>query len=121
MILPSTSFSSQHPSYFAPSRELRLPRDDRLSHVSLRHPSGCSLRDRSRTGSTPAPRGSLWSNPMVDIANRITEHVSDAEPDRLNGGNGNPAQPTAASGRDERGRFAPGNPGGPGRPPRATE
>ncbi len=27
----------------------------------------------------------------------------------------------STNGRDEGGRFAPGNPGGPGRPPRATE
>ena len=55
---------------------------------------------------------------MVDLVNRIAEVAPPLSDDRLNG---ETVTPAPASGRDERGRFAPGNPGGPGRPPRASE
>jgi hypothetical protein len=56
---------------------------------------------------------------VVDYCNRLAEYGPDAASgDRLNG---ETTPSPAASGRDARGRFAPGNPGGPGRPPRATE
>jgi hypothetical protein len=54
---------------------------------------------------------------MLDLANRISDHLADPESDRLNG----ETAPARADGRDSKGRFAKGNLGGPGRPPKARE
>jgi hypothetical protein len=74
----------------------------------------------SKAPGSPRPRRSSLPKPAVsegrsDPTSGIAAGQTSARAPSANGGNG-PENAVAAGGRDERGRFGPGNPGGPGNP-----